>query len=144
VPKEDCGRFTPTGRGDGNTYALFAELFASLARPRGRAGVIVPTGIATDATMAPFFASLVNGNRLVQLVDFENRERLFPAIDSRIKFSLLTIGHDVASATFGFSSPTRLSSMIPSAVLHCQQRKSPGSTQTQKRRPSFAPAPTVY
>jgi hypothetical protein len=106
--------------------------------------VIVPTGIATDATMAPFFASLVNGNRLVQLVDFENRERLFPAIDSRIKFSLLTIGHDVASATFGFSSPTRLSSMIPSAVLHCLHRKSPGSTLTQKRRPSFAPAPTVY
>src|SRR5205807_6534334 len=59
LPQEDGGRFPLTGRGNVNTYALFAELFANLAGPRGRAGVIVPTGIATDATTAPFFASLV-------------------------------------------------------------------------------------
>ena len=41
------GRFDLTARGKLNTYALFAELFARLARHR--AGVIVPTGIATDA-----------------------------------------------------------------------------------------------
>jgi hypothetical protein len=56
VPADDGGRFPLTGRGDVNTYALFAELFASLASQRGRAGVIVPTGIATDATTAPFAA----------------------------------------------------------------------------------------
>ena len=55
VAAEDGGRFPLTGRGDVNTYALFAELFASLTSKRGRAGVIVPTGIATDATTAPFF-----------------------------------------------------------------------------------------
>ena len=55
VPKEDRGRFPLTGRGDVNTYALFAELFANLAGPRGRAGVIVPTGIATDADYCTFF-----------------------------------------------------------------------------------------
>ena len=33
---------------------------ADLAGPKGRAGVIVPTGIATDATTAPFFAALVD------------------------------------------------------------------------------------
>jgi hypothetical protein len=102
VPKEDCGRFPLTGRGDINTYALFAELFAILADPRGRSGVIVPTGIATDATTAPFFASLVKNNRLAQLIDFENRERIFPEIDSRIKFSLLAIGRDISSAGFAF------------------------------------------
>jgi hypothetical protein len=85
-----------------NTYALFAELFASLASKRGRAGVIVPTGIATDATTAPFFAALVAENRLARLIDFENRERIFPAIDSRIKFSLLTIGREVKQADFAF------------------------------------------
>lgn len=110
VPKEDGSRFPLTGRGDVNTYALFAELFATLAGPRGRAGVIVPTGIATDATTAPFFASLVKGNRLAELIDFENRERLFPTIDSRIKLSLLTIGRDVRSACFSFflTDPTQL------------------------------------
>ncbi len=73
VDGEDGGRFPLTGRGDVNTYALFAELFASLVIQRGRAGVIVPTGIATDATTAPFFAALVDGKRLAQLIDFENR-----------------------------------------------------------------------
>ena len=44
------GRYPLTGRGDVNTYALFAELFSRLVEPTGRAGVIVPTGIATDST----------------------------------------------------------------------------------------------
>lgn len=96
VPGDSGGRFPLTGRGDVNTYALFAELFARRIGPNGRAGIIVPTGIATDATTATFFAALVDSRRLAALVDFENRERIFPAIDSRIKFSLLTIGRDDA------------------------------------------------
>ena len=55
VPAEDGGRFPLTGRGDVNTYALFAELFSRLARPIGRAGVIVPTGIATDVHLSFLF-----------------------------------------------------------------------------------------
>jgi hypothetical protein len=100
VSGNDGGRFALTGRGDVNTYALFAELFATLARVR--AGVIVPTGIATDATTAPFFAHLVEKRRLSQLVDFENRAKLFPAVDSRMKFSLLTLGRDESTAHFAF------------------------------------------
>lgn len=92
VPGGDVGRFAFTGRGDVNTYALFAELFANLARQR--AGVIVPTGIATDATTAPFFAHMVEEKRLARLVDFENRAGLFPAVDSRMKFALLTLGRN--------------------------------------------------
>jgi hypothetical protein len=102
VSTADGGRFPLTDRGDVNTYALFAETFASLASKRGRAGMIVPTGIATDATTAAFFAALVSGNRLVRLIDFENRERIFPAIDSRIKFSLLTIGREANGSDFAF------------------------------------------
>ena len=72
VSGEEGGRFPLTGRGDVNTYALFAELFSHLTGPRGRAGVIVPTGVATDATTAPFFAALVDERRLAGLIDFEN------------------------------------------------------------------------
>mgnify|MGYP006269194113 CR=1 FL=1 len=96
------GRFALTGTGDVNTYALFAELFAGLAGPEGRAGVIVPTGIATDATTAPFFAHLVAERRLSTLIDFENRSGLFPAVDSRMKFCLLTLGRDEPEARFAF------------------------------------------
>jgi len=92
------GRFPLTGTGDVNTYALFAEHFARLARkgtggsPPGRAGVIVPTGIATDSSTSAFFGDLVARNRLTALYDFENRDKLFPAVDSRVKFSILGIG----------------------------------------------------
>lgn len=44
----DSGRYPLTGVGDVNTYALFAETFAQLMAAAGRAGFIVPTGIATD------------------------------------------------------------------------------------------------
>ncbi|WP_319412683.1 N-6 DNA methylase [uncultured Cohaesibacter sp.] len=108
VPGDEGGRFVLTGRGDVNTYALFAELFANLARRR--AGVIVPTGIATDATTAPFFAHLVEDKRLARLVDFENRAGLFPAVDSRMKFALLTLGRNEPAAQFAFflTEPSQL------------------------------------
>jgi hypothetical protein len=96
------GRFIRTARGKVNTYALFAELFLSLTRPNGRAGIITPTGIATDATTAPFFGYLVEQARLAGLADFENRAGLFPDVDSRMKFCLLTLGLSESSASFSF------------------------------------------
>ncbi len=85
------GRFPLAGVGDVNTYAVFAELFFALIGPRGRAGLIVPTGIATDNSTKAFFDKMVASQRLVSLYDFENREKVFPSIDSRIKFCLLTL-----------------------------------------------------
>ena len=102
LKETDGGRFPLAGRGDVNTYALFAEHFTRLASSRGRAGVVVPTGIATDAMTAPFFGWLIEERRLAQLIDFENRAGLFPAIDSRTKFSLLTTGQEIPLANFAF------------------------------------------
>ncbi|MHB1874001.1 MAG: hypothetical protein ACYCPF_03975 [Streptosporangiaceae bacterium] len=84
-------RYPLAGRGDVNTYAVFAEAFRSLTGPHGRSGVIVPTGIATDATTQYFFKDLVENGSLAALYDFENRAGLFPAVDSRMKFCLLTM-----------------------------------------------------
>ncbi|GJE50944.1 hypothetical protein GOFOIKOB_3998 [Methylobacterium tardum] len=98
------GRFPLTARGKVNSYALFSELFAKLISSRGRAGIVVPTGIATDATTSLFFADLVANKRLIRLADFENRMKLFAAPDARMKFCLLTIGEGVESATFSFFS----------------------------------------
>ncbi|SAL49304.1 Eco57I restriction-modification methylase domain-containing protein [Caballeronia concitans] len=95
-------RYPWTGRGDVNTYALFAEHFLKLVRKGGRAGVIVPTGIATDATTAPFFGHLVDGQWLAALNDFENSAPLFPGVHRSFKFCLLTIGTGVTAADFAF------------------------------------------
>ncbi|MGC9029813.1 MAG: Eco57I restriction-modification methylase domain-containing protein, partial [Desulfomonilaceae bacterium] len=93
------GRFPLTAVGDVNTYALFAELAVRLTNDAGSAAVIVPTGIATDDTCKKFFADLNEKRRLVSLFDFENREKLFPEVDSRQKFCLLTASAKPTAAT---------------------------------------------
>ena len=85
------GRFPLCGRGDVNTYALFAELNRDLINEVGRVGCIVPSGIATDDTTKLFFADCVQERALVSLFDFENREAIFPGVHRSFKFSLLTL-----------------------------------------------------
>jgi len=97
----DSGRFPLCGRGDVNTYSVFAELMRTLLSPKGRAGIIVPTGIATDDTTKDFFADLVKSRNLASLYDFENRAGLFPSVDSRYKFCLLTMSGSHRPVTEG-------------------------------------------
>ena len=85
------GRFPLCGRGDINTYALFAEVMRDALAPDGRLGVIVPTGIATDDTTKEFFSDCVSQHRLVSLFDFENHERLFGDVATVVRFCLLTL-----------------------------------------------------
>jgi hypothetical protein len=98
----ESGFYTLTARGKLNTYALFAEAFLRLPHRSGRAGVIVPTGIATDDGNKAFFDEVAGKGRLASLYDFENREGLFLAVDSRMKFALLTLGSGEATAGFTF------------------------------------------
>lgn len=87
------GRFGLTAVGDLNTYALFAELFLKLIGPCGRAGVIVPTGIATDNSTKAYFDAISSGGRLVSLYDFRTGPGLFSEIGHQtFKFCMLTLG----------------------------------------------------
>lgn len=96
------GRYPRTGVGDVNTYAVFAETFMNLIAPSGRAGLIVPTGIATDNSTKKFFEEVSTKGRLVSLYDFENREAIFSGVHRSYKFCLLTLGHNVPQAQFVF------------------------------------------
>lgn len=101
VNGEDGGRFPLTGVGDVNTYALFAETIEQIRSDSGRAGFIVPTGIATDDSTKAYFSHIAEGGRLARLIDFENREGIFPGVHKSYKFSLLTLGQADA-AVFSF------------------------------------------
>jgi hypothetical protein len=99
------GRYPLTGRGRVNTYAIFAEVFRGLTAPTGRSGVIVPTGIATDATTQYFFKDLVESKSLAALYDFENSKALFSGVHRSFKFCILSTsgrGWAVDSAQFAF------------------------------------------
>ncbi|WHM39399.1 hypothetical protein [Streptomyces sp. BPTC-684] len=90
------GLFPKTGFGDVNTYAVFAEKARQLIRPEGMAGLVLPTGIATDKTTAGFFSDLVERRQMVAVLDMENEEKLFPAVTNRVAFCLFTMARDLA------------------------------------------------
>ena len=96
------GRFDLTARGKVNTYGLFAEHFLNLSNDRGGAGVILPTGIATDASTAPFFAHIVEHRRLASLYSFENEEFIFPGVHHSFRFCLLALSEKVSQSDFAF------------------------------------------
>ena len=103
----ESGRYPLTGRGDINTYAVFAETACTVIQGKGRSGLVLPTGIATDATTAPFFADLIRRSALVSFLDFENEAFLLShAVHHDTRFCLLTVcgrsaQADLASFAFG-------------------------------------------
>lgn len=86
------GRYPLSAVGKLNTYRLFAEAIEQLVSEQGRAGFIVPTGIATDDTAKDYFAFITQRGRLVSLYDFENSSGIFPSVHRSFKFSLITLG----------------------------------------------------
>ena len=104
---KESGRYPLTGHGRLNTYAVFAETASTVIGSRGRSGLVLPTGIATDATTAPFFGNLVRRARLVSFLDFENEAFLLSrSVHHSVRFCLLTVcGRaarvDLASFAFG-------------------------------------------
>ena len=92
------GRYPLSAVGDLNTFQIFAGLFRELLSGKGRAGLVVPTGIATDDTNKQFFADLTEKKALASLYDFENREGIFPAVHRSYKFCLLTMGGSNAAS----------------------------------------------
>lgn len=84
-------RYPLCGVGRVNLFSLFAEGARAIVSKRGRVGQILPSGIVSDDSTKLFFQSVVEQSQLVSFFDFENREGLFPAIDSRIRFGIFTL-----------------------------------------------------
>ncbi len=96
------GRYRLANFGRLNLAPFFAELTANLTNNRGRVGIVLPTGIATDSFNRHYFSWIIDNSRLVSLLDFENREGVFPGVHRSYKFCLLTLGSDVPTTTFTF------------------------------------------
>lgn len=90
-------RYPLTAVGKLNSYALFAETFARLVSPGGRAGFIAPTGIATDDSTKAFFEWISTDRRLISLLAYENEEFIFPSVHHAFRFALLTLSGESTS-----------------------------------------------
>lgn len=91
--------FPLTAVGDINTYALFAELCLRLISPQGRAGLIVPSGIATDNSTKAYFEEITSTKRIVSLFSFENEEFIFKGVHHSYRFCILTVSGLPSAAT---------------------------------------------
>ncbi|MBC8383858.1 MAG: N-6 DNA methylase, partial [Candidatus Cloacimonetes bacterium] len=101
----ESGKYFLTARGKLNLYPIFAETFKDHINEHGRAGFIVPTGIATDDSTKAYFGNLIDTKSLVRLFDFENKEAIFPDVHRSYKFCLLTIaGKQIDRSQFSFFS----------------------------------------
>lgn len=120
------GRYPLTGQGDVNTYSVFAETMRTVVGPSGAAGVITPTGLATDKTTAPFFSDTLGSNRLFAFYDFENEAKIFRDVDHRVRFAITAMTgsrRKVERTRFAFLTrhiadvPTRRFALAPDEVL---------------------------
>ena len=85
------GRYPLTAQGKINTYSVFAETMRTIISPDGAAGIVTPTGLATDNTTAPFFADTLSNHRLYAFYDFENEAKIFRDVDHRVRFAVTTM-----------------------------------------------------
>ena len=97
------GRYPLCGKGDVNTYALFAEHNLQMLGPRGRAGFIVPSGIATDEPTKDYFQMVMKSRALQSMWEFENEDFFTAGKGHMLRFSLTTLcGRSDQSAAADF------------------------------------------
>ena len=120
------GRYPLTGQGDVNTYSVFAETMRTIISPDGAAGLLSPTGLATDKTTAPFFSDTLSNRRLYAFYDFENEDKIFRDVDHRMRFAMTVMTgwrHAVERSRFAFLTrhlvdlPSRRFELTPAEVL---------------------------
>jgi hypothetical protein len=88
---KESGRFPLTSYGVLNIYAPFVGFALDNIKDKGRVGMIVPSTLATGSNTQKFFREIIEGENLVSLYDFENRNGIFPDIHKSYKFCLLTL-----------------------------------------------------
>ncbi|WP_442763312.1 Eco57I restriction-modification methylase domain-containing protein [Malikia spinosa] len=101
------GRFPTSGFGRINLASLFAEtvLQATALESGSRAGLVLPSGIATDSFTQHLFNEIALRG-LASLYDFENREAIFQGVHRSYKFCLMTFGKTEATKFQFFASNT--------------------------------------
>jgi len=76
------------GSGDTNLWKLFLDRGLKAVPDKGSLAVVIPSGIVTDEGGKQLREALFKG-RIRTLFEFENKNGIFPDIDSRMKFALL-------------------------------------------------------
>jgi hypothetical protein len=85
----DSGVYTATSDGHPNRFQLFVERAVRLARPGGRVGLVLPSGLATDRGCAGLRRLLLERCDTEAIVGLENAAAIFP-IHRSVRFLAVT------------------------------------------------------
>lgn len=85
----DSGVYEARADGQANRYQLFVERSIALCMPGGRIGLVLPSGIASDASSAGLRRLLFSRCGVERIVGFDNKAGAFP-IHRSMKFVLLS------------------------------------------------------
>jgi Eco57I restriction-modification methylase len=85
----DSGVYTASSDGHPNRFQLFVERAVRLARPGGRIGLVLPSGLATDRGCAGLRRLLLERCDTEAIVGLENAAAIFP-IHRSVRFLALT------------------------------------------------------
>ena len=85
----EAGVYHVESRSHVNRYQLFVERALQLARPGGRIGLVLPSGVVTDAGSAPLRRHLFERADVDSVTGLDNRGGIFP-IHRSLRFALLT------------------------------------------------------
>jgi hypothetical protein len=96
----DSGVYTSQPDGHANRYHLFVERAVALARPGGRIGLVLPSGLATDHGSAALRRLLFSRCSVDALVGFDNRDGVFP-IHRSVRFLLVTATSGASTVRIG-------------------------------------------
>jgi N-6 DNA Methylase/Eco57I restriction-modification methylase len=98
--ERQSGVYSSSVNGHGNLYQLFAERAMSLARPGGRLGLVLPSGLATDHGATQLRQRLLQDCDVDALVGLDNRRNVF-AIHRSVKFLLTTATRGAPTSSIG-------------------------------------------
>ncbi len=87
------GLYHAPERGHLNQYQLFVERAMALLRPGGRLGLLVPSGLLTDAVASGIRRHLVDRHGVESIAVFDNRRAIFP-IHRSLRFAAITAVRD--------------------------------------------------
>lgn len=79
------------GSGDGNLFRFFVERNLSLLSPNASLNYVLPSALMYEEGSLALRKHILEEKMLTYFYSFENREGIFPDIDSRYKFALMQI-----------------------------------------------------
>jgi hypothetical protein len=95
----DSGVYTSQSAGHANRYQLFVERAVALARPGGRIGLVLPSGLAADHGSGPLRRLLFSRCAVDRVVGFDNTARIFP-IHRSVRFLVATATTGAPTTSF--------------------------------------------